>query len=405
MSDRAPDALLIRLAQLPAAVPLLARLGQADGVYLVGGAVRDLLLGLAPSDLDLVVDGELARAVELLGALPVAQHDRFGTCTVALDGRRYDIARARSERYERPGALPTVLGPATIEQDLRRRDFTVNALAIGLGGTDRGRLLQAPGGLADLDRAQLRVLHDDSFLEDPTRLARLARYSARLHFSTEPHTRRLAVQALAAGAPATVSGARLGAELRMLASEPDPIAALRRATEIGIADAFAPGLALADEQPARQALELLPADGDRRDLVLAVAAMGVPSAELRGRLEGLAFEAGARERIAAAAVGAERLAHALRAARRPSEIAAAVGSAPVEQVALAGALGPNQAAREWLLRLRGARLAIDGDDLLAAGVPQGPAVGAALAAARAAMLDGRAPCRERQLAEALRAAG
>jgi tRNA nucleotidyltransferase (CCA-adding enzyme) len=150
-------------------------------------------------------------------------------------------------------------------------------------------------------------------------------------------------------------------------------------------------------------LALLP-DNARRDLLaLALAARNLPGARLSGLLESLAFEAAERDTILAAATRAPALADALRRATRPSEIVAAVGGAPPEAVALAGALGPSQPARDWLERLRHVRLDIDGRDLLAAGVPEGPAIGAALRKALAAKLDGRADGREQELREALRA--
>src|SRR5581483_2486520 len=142
-------------------------------------------------------------------------YDRFGTATLEIDGHRYDFARARRERYPRPGALPEV-EPASIAEDLRRRDFTVNATALALGGDDAGTLLSVDNALEDLSDQQLRVLHDASFTDDPTRLLRMARYAARLSWAIEPHTLNLARAAIATGALDTVSGARLGAELRLL---------------------------------------------------------------------------------------------------------------------------------------------------------------------------------------------
>jgi tRNA nucleotidyltransferase (CCA-adding enzyme) len=408
VSELPTDRLLERFTELPAARPLLARLRDADGVYLVGGAVRDLLLGGAPLDLDLVIDGELEPITAALGT-PARVHDRFDTRTVVIDGFSYDLARARRETYAHPGALPTV-GPAGIEEDLWRRDFTVNALALGLAGEHGGRLLSAPDGLDDLRRRRLRVLHDASFTDDPTRLLRLARYSARLGFGIEPRTRQLADTAVAARATETVSGNRLGAELRLLAAEPDPVGAFAALGELGVDASIAPGFGLhaADRADlATRALALLPADGDRGELVLAVASMDVPAAQLAPLLDRLAFPAGRRDTILAAARRSPRLAEALAHATQPSQIAAAVGSGPVEQVALAGALGERAqtAARHWLRDLRHVTLEIDGQDLLDAGVAHGPAIGAGLAGARAAKLDGRAAGREAELAEALRAAG
>jgi tRNA nucleotidyltransferase (CCA-adding enzyme) len=396
--------LLERVRAIPAAASLLARTGGVAGVYLVGGAVRDLLRGGTPLDLDLVVEGDAAQfAASLGGELKV--HDRFGTSTVNAAGFTYDIARARRETYAHPGALPEV-EPAPLDEDLIRRDFTVNAIAVALGGAVPGELRAAPHALEDLEAGRLRVLHDRSFIDDPTRLLRLVRYAARLGFEIEPHTLSLARDAIAGGALETVSGSRIGSELRLLAREPDPVRAMNELSQLGADVALHPGFGLGrdDEEVARRALALLPDDGGAGRLVLAAAARGVPPAELAAWLDGLAFEAEDRDVIVAAATRAGELALELEDARTPSAIAAAAVGAPAELVALAGALGPEGRAHEWLQQLRHVRLSIDGRDLLAAGVPEGRAIGQGLRAALAAKLDGRAHGRDQELAEALRAA-
>ena len=398
-TERLPS-LLEAYRRLPAAAPLQGRLTPPDDVYLVGGAVRDLLRGGQPGDLDFVVDGDLEPVIGRLGGSVVA-YDRFGTATVAVDGFRYDLARARRETYAHPGALPEV-APAGLAQDLQRRDFTVNAMALALEGGREGTLVSADQAREDLDRGLLRVLHDASFIDDPTRLLRLARYAARLGFAAEAHTLELAGDAVAGAALQTVSGPRLGAELRLASAEPDPVATFEQLHRLAIDDALAPGFGLSDPQLARRALRLLPEDGDCGAVVLAAAGLDMPVAQLAALLERLAFEAGQRDAILAAAAGARSVAEALRRAERASQIAAAVGRQPrPELVALAGALGPEAPARQWLESLRGVRLAIDGNDLIAAGVPAGPAVGRGLRAALEARLDGRVVDREGELAVAL----
>lgn len=392
-----PD-IAARLRALPAAVPVLGVLDGDPSVWIVGGAVRDLLLGEEPVDLDLVVEGDavaVARslATSLGGELVI--HDRFATATVSAGGHVYDLATARAETYARPGALPDVR-PGTLEEDLQRRDFAVNAIAVALDG----RLAAAPHALEDLDARLLRVLHDASFRDDPTRLLRLVRYATRLGFAVEPGTAGLAEAALAAGALATVTPTRAGSELRLLLREPSAVAALAWVSSwegtLGVP------LSL-DRSVADAAVALLPEEG-RRDLVLlAVACRGVPGAELAAWLDALGFAARERDTVVAAAQ-AEGIEGRLAAARRASEIAAAVRGAPVEALAVAGALGAETPARAWIEDLRHARLAIDGADLLAAGVPQGEALGRGLAAALDARLDGEAPDRAAQLAAALAAA-
>jgi tRNA nucleotidyltransferase (CCA-adding enzyme) len=397
------EALVALARALPAAGPLLSAVSETDGVYLVGGAVRDLLLGGRPLDLDLVVEGDPGDLARRLGGV-AEEYDRFGTWSVSRDGFRYDIARARRETYARPGALPDVI-PATLGEDLVRRDFTVNAMAVSLGGPRPGALAAAPGAREDLEARRLRVLHDASFRDDPTRLFRLVRYAGRLRFAIEPHTRELADQAVAGGALASVSGPRVGAELRLLAGEPDPLAALQQMRRLGLDRALHPRFGLGDRGLGARALALLPDDGRRSTLALVLASLGVPPRELGELLDTLAFDAAQRDTIVAAVERAGELAAALQRAELPSEIADAVAGASPELVAIAGALGPADAAQGWLDSIRHVALEIGGRDLIEAGITPGPAIGRGLRAALAAKRDGRAAGREAELAEALRAAG
>lgn len=394
-----PGELLARLRGLEAGTTLLERLPQDVPIYLVGGAVRDLLRGELPAELDLVVEGDAVALARRLRGAEVVAYDRFGTCTVRLDGHAYDIASARRETYERPGALPTV-ARARLQVDLRRRDFTVNAIAMALDG---GGLEALPGAFEDLEAQLLRALHDASFRDDPTRLFRLVRYATRLEFTIEPHTRELALDAVRGGALETVSGSRIGNELRLLAREPDPVKALGALGELKLDRALHPQMGLSDPDPARRALELLPSDGRRDLLSLAATVEAVPASDLQHLLDRLAFEAAERERVVAAATQARRLAQELAAAQKPSEIAAAARGAPLELVALAGGHGATESAGRWLDDLRQVRLEIDGRDLIAAGVPEGPQIGRGLEAALAAKLDGDVSGRDQELEQALEA--
>src|SRR5918997_2647476 len=204
------------LRAAPGADIVLAAVAGEPGVHVVGGAVRDALLGHVPPDLDLVVEGDAIavarRAAERVGGT-VTAHARFGTATVCVGDFAFDLASTRRERYPRPGALPEVELGATLEEDLARRDFTVNAMAIAvLDGTRT----DWPGARQDLETGVLRVLHDRSFADDPTRMLRLARYAARLEFAPDPGTREL----IDPSRVDTVTGDRLGNELRLLLREP-----------------------------------------------------------------------------------------------------------------------------------------------------------------------------------------
>ena len=372
--------LLQRLAELPRGRELLG--GPLAGAHLVGGAVRDLALGRAPREIDLVVEGDPEPLIVALGGAD-REHERFGTAVAG----GVDVVRARAESYAAPGALPDVR-PGTLDEDLRRRDFTVNAIAVALAD---GTVSAVDGAAADLDGGVLRVLHDASFRDDPTRLWRLARYGARLGFESDDHTRELAREAVAGGALQTVSGPRLGNELRLALAELDPVAALDRAAVLGLLPA---GFAVAHPD---EALALLPPGEGRGDLVLlAACCAGMDARALLAWLDHLGFPAAERDLVAAASrfvVGAP-----LRAARTPSEIARAARGAPLEAIALAG--GDN--ARRWIDELRHVDLHITGDDLLAAGVPQGPEVGERLRRALERVLDGEIPAeRDAELAAAL----
>ena len=263
------ETVLERLRELPGGPELLDLAAGREDVELVGGAARDLLLEHRPRELDVVVAADapsFARELSLsLGILSGADHgersgttlhERFGTALVWWEAGRIDIAVRRAESYPAPGALPAVRA-GTIEEDLRRRDFTVNAIAVPLSGPHRGELYTVPHALEDLAAARLRVLHERSFLDDPTRLLRLARYLARLGFEPEERTAELGAEALAADALSTVSGARVGAELRLALAEPDPVRALSALSELGILFALHPRLRF-DESLARAALEMLP---------------------------------------------------------------------------------------------------------------------------------------------------
>jgi tRNA nucleotidyltransferase (CCA-adding enzyme) len=359
--------------------PAVAALEGEDDVYVVGGAVRDLLLGREPHELDFVVEGDALEVARRVGGR-VISHERFGTATVSLDGVTFDLAGARRERYERPGALPEVELGATLREDLERRDFTVNAIAVHLKD---GELIWLPGAREDLDARHLRILHDRSFLDDPTRLLRMARYAARLGFEPEERTDGLAAEAVAAGALDTVTGPRLGSELRLLLQEPQPEALLRLERHgLGralLGEAFAP-----DEGTIATADELAPGG-----LAALAAALTGPV-----DLDRLAFPAHERDAV-------NRAAAAMPVAQRADvELWRRFRRDPPEVAAVAGARGDADAARRWLEDVRHRRLAIDGHDIVAAG-REGPAVGEALDRATAAMLEGRADTREEQLAAAL----
>ena len=360
------------LAALPGIAALTAAL-EGERAYLVGGAVRDLLLGADHPDLDVAVDGDAAALARRLD-VEVTAHERFATARVDVDGVRIDLATTRRETYERPGALPEV-EPAGIEEDLARRDFTVNAMAVALGG-EAGELIDPHGGLDDLRDGVLRVLHDRSFTDDPTRALRAARYAARLGLRLEARTAEL----LAGADLGTVSADRVQAELSRIAADEDPGAAIELLGEWGLT-----GLELSEVAPQRIRASLAALDrpgwrdlASREDVVMACV-----NSDAR-------WEA-AVVRLASARPG------------RPSEgVRIARGHTPLELVAgrAAGAVWLDDLIAVW----RHVELDIDGEDLLAAGVPEGRAIGRGLSAALEAKLDGAAATRDDEMRIALEAA-
>ena len=364
-----PDSLGQALDALEGVDDLRAKLN-GQQAWLVGGAVRDLLLGGSRADLDVVVEGDAAAVAALLGAESKA-HERFGTASVEVAGVRVDIAAARRETYSHPGALPEV-EPASLSDDLERRDFTVNAMALPLSG--EAELIDPHGGKADLEAGVLRVLHPGSFEDDPTRALRAARYAARLGLDLEPETAKL----LQAADLSTVSVDRVDAELARLLAEESAPGALELLAKWGLA-----GIDEGAPDRARAARERL-ADPAWAELVGGADAMS----------EAARPSEGTRRAVAALT---------RRIPQRPSEgMAVAAGFRPVEL--LMARIASAEWLDEWASEWSHVTLEITGDDLMEAGVAQGPAVGRGLGAALAARLDGEISTREEQLRVALAAA-
>lgn len=401
-----------RIRRLSGMDRLLPALEGLPPMYLVGGAVRDLLLGAeaddggvpagAGRDLDLAVEGD-ARSVartlaDRLGG-SAREHDRFGTATVRAPGLVFDLATTRTETYDEPGALPRVK-EATLAEDLRRRDFTINAMAAALGGDDLGHLYDPHGGLADLEAGLVRILHPGSFFDDPTRLLRAVRYETRLGFRLDEDSEKAARAAVAEDALSTVSGARVRDELMDLLAEHEAPAAVGRLRDLGIA--LDPALRLDPELVASASLGAAAIGADRALASLAALCVGDP-ASAADWLDGLQLDGRERDAVVRAADIASDLVGELRARERmPSELLDLLGTEPPEALALALGLGaPSEPILRWATDLSHVRLEIDGSDLLAAGIPEGPAIGRALEETLRRKLDGIVSGREQELQAAL----
>ncbi|MGB1582206.1 MAG: hypothetical protein ACPHCI_00285 [Solirubrobacterales bacterium] len=407
-----PEAKTEALKAIPGAARLLASVSDRPGTYLVGGAVRDLMLGFAQFDFDIVVEGEAAELADHLVATiggRTRKHDRFHTATFYSDdgALSVDIATARTETYAKPGALPEVF-PSDLEHDLVRRDFTVNAMALSIWNERLGELKEYPDASADLAARVLRVTHDMSFVDDPTRLFRLLRYGARLGFSAEPHTEDLARAAVESEAPSTVSGTRLGAELIDLLAERAALVAIDSMYALGLDRAVHPKFH-ADEYVAARVLSNLP-DGVRQELVLlALCARSMDAESAKPWLRDLGLNQKDAAIVLEGITQAELVTVELSDDVSAAEVASALRRYHPETLCLAAGLPstpPKYASmmREWLGDRSAGRLEISGADLRDAGIGEGPAIGKALSSTLDATLNGEVSGRQEQLEHALRIA-
>jgi tRNA nucleotidyltransferase (CCA-adding enzyme) len=359
-------------------------------LYLVGGPVRDCLLRRMVTDLDLTTEGDaltLARAAarELGGTWK--KFDRFGTAKLILPGRDepFDLATTRTETYVRPGALPDVKR-GTIEADLIRRDFTINAMAIRLDGAQVGELIDRHGGEADLRARVLRVLHALSFQDDPTRLFRGVRFEQRFNFAFAADTQRLIAPAL----PVIdqLSGDRIRHELELIFSEAQPLPALARLDELGVLRQIGPDLRVDEWIAARYRSQAAPFD---RFVCWVWLACRLSESSLTR------FS----QRVNLARTDAIDLAQ-VRALREAAETIGQLKSrsriyrtlAPYHDRSMHAALTvidqpeTRAALKLYLNELRGVKPVLDGTRLHALGVPRGPSIGRILNEVQTAVLDG-----------------
>ena len=360
-------------------------------LYLVGGPVRDLVLGRSSEDLDLVVEGDAARLAAKIGerlSAKVVVHSRFGTATVKVDKNRLDLATARKETYSRPGALPKVM-PGSIAEDLLRRDFTVNAIALGISSPFAGELLDPVSGLNDIEQGIIRSIHHGSFQDDATRIFRAVRYEQRLDFRLATETRSHLGEALESGILTSISSDRLRRELARMLSEEKPLQTLLRAGNLGVLRSlygplenvawlknFLENGAQIRPLPlvAALAFPMTPNEGD-----IFIKRLNMPSLWATA-VRDMTFLTSAEELLNTPDLSPSTLYHSLQG-RSLSSISALLG------------LTPNSVSRERLTNYleckRFVRPILGGEDLLALGVPQGPMVGKILQSLQDARLEGR----------------
>jgi tRNA nucleotidyltransferase (CCA-adding enzyme) len=402
--------------------PLIAYVAQtaekvALPTYLVGGYVRDVLLGRISFDLDFVTEGDAHRLAQRFEGVGHVHLDRFGTAhwTVAPELLRdlnitfdtvltVDFATARTESYAHHGALPTIHEtPATLAQDLQRRDFTINALALRFPDLT---LIEVPGGLADLREARIRVLHERSFHDDPTRIFRAARYTTRFQFTLDSETEAL----IPAAVPLIdqLSGERIAEEFRRIFDEADPFPALTHLQEWGVLHQIDPSLRISDEM--RGQFQRLRTAGMAREVAdWCILLYPMQAERILKRLELSRLHIDSILKTQKMVDTVQTFSTAL----KPSSIVKAIETIENREQGnqivceAAWAIAPSDLLLDYRGKWRQVRPTLTGDDLKAAGLRPGPLFGTILDRLRAAWLDGeiQSATEERALFERLRDKG
>lgn len=379
------------------------------GAYLVGGSVRDLLRGEENLDMDIVVEGGGIEFAKRFGArlgAKVHTHERFGTATLVAGKRKLDITTARTEYYESPAALPKV-EMSSIKKDLYRRDFTINTLAIKLNPADFGKLVDFFGGQRDIKEKTIRVLHNLSFVEDPTRAFRALRFAERFGFRLSRHTENLIKSAVKMSLFDRLSGSRLYEELLLTFDEKEPVAVVRRLAEFGLLGVIHPALELTErlegllgavqqtlfwfgmlfteEKPQRAFIHLMAllAELKEVDKIDAMTRLSVPMRTQRSVVED--YRA-ARETL-------RRL-----PLMDPAAIHEELSRLRLETLLFCMALAEDEEKKKelslYLLELRKARPALTGEDLKGMGIEPGPVYSRLLKELLHGRLRGRLRSRE-----------
>ncbi len=387
---------------------------ESFSAFVVGGFVRDLILGVENLDIDLVVEGDglaFARVLAEFLCGRVRIHEKFGTAVVILpDNFRIDVATARTEYYEYPAALPKV-EVSSLKQDLYRRDFTINAMAITLSEKNFGELVDYFGGRRDLEEGIIRVLYNLSFVEDPTRILRAVRFEQRYSFKIESQTLSLAQNAIKSKMLAKLSADRVREELKHILGEASPVEAILRMQELNIWPFILPEANL--EKETVEILRKLPAAMDfMRNIHLdkinswavylgiLVRKTGCRVAQIDERLRLTKEEKRILNEILCRC---PEVMETLSSSRpmRISEIAAALRGISNEGYVFIMASAPNDVVRErtknYLARSRHNKLFINGEDIKKLGCRPGSYFKEALDAARDAKLDGQVTTRDEEI--------
>ena len=410
-------------AEAVAALKRLGGLADERGVraHVVGGFVRDMLLGRRNLDMDVVVEGDgvlfaEAAAAEMGGRVKI--HRRFGTAVLVLSRTLHvDITSARTEYYTRPGALPTV-ERSSLRQDLFRRDFTLNAMAACINPECFGAIADPFGGLRDLERGVLRVLHSLSFVEDPTRVLRAARFERRYGFKLDTASEDLARRAVEMEMLEEVSGARVREEMLDIIDEDAPSAVFERLAQLsalqvllpeGVKNEQAVRRLSATEAAYRKLAPMFARLPRRRVVLVAAFASAAERTTAERWLRHFRFGREYGEPALAASARGESTLVALRSRgrMRDSRLYSLLEHLPDEAIVVVYALGNSlvrQRVHRFVSELSGIKPAVNGEDLIALGYQPSESFSSILARARYDRLDGRAVGREAELANLRRLA-
>ena len=377
--------------------------------YLVGGSVRDLLRGEENLDLDIVIEGDgilFARTIGEKLHAKVRTHQKFGTAQIFPDTFKLDVATARTEYYESPAALPKV-ETSSIKKDLYRRDFTINTLAVKLNPRDFGILTDFFGGQRDLREKAIRVLHNLSFVEDPTRAFRAVRFSERFGFKISKHTENLIKSTIEMNLFDKLSGPRLYEELLLSFKETDPIRTLKRVSEFGLLKVIHPNLVFTEELEATLGsmhetlswfnLLFLEEKPDTGVLYLMALVSGLREEDIKTAIERLSPSPRVKDMIVKGIVSARGVAKKL-PIRDPVEIYKLFHALKLEIILFSMALSRDQQKKKvisrYLTELRNVKTVLTGDDLRHMDIQPGPIYAKILGALRDEKMRGRLKSRE-----------
>jgi len=389
---------------------------QGYKAYLVGGGVRDLILGVKNFDLDIVVEANGITFAEELASVfqsKVIRHRRFGTATIT-GGKHHkiDVSTARKEYYPEPASLPMV-APGDLKDDLFRRDFTINAFAVSINKKRFGFLIDFFGGIKDLQDRKIRILHDVSFIDDPTRVLRAIRFEQRLNFSLEEKTRGLLCSSVRQGMLNRVEPQRIRDDLILMLKEEDPLKEIHRMKELTGFDFVYPGLKINKKAyefcgALRKEIAWFTREfSSRRHLdkwlmYLMGLLDGLTVRQSRAVVKRFVFRNGEAKRLLEYKTKSARILHALDHVRlKPSRIFHLLEPLSYEMILALKARALNQHCRDhiidFLRHYNGFRHAISGSDLVSLGVPPGPHYQKIFQKVRDARIDGIIKTREEEI--------